>query len=506
MLKNHAQLDELSRRIPWFGPHAILEAVEWLVVNHHHKAAAGWSWEEIKASLLMQQKVDEKELPQDLLDVILRAELSRLVQMGDLKVVEQQPYRYTLSPPYLPPWFDPDEVLKAVGELDKDNAGGSTWEEIRDSLKEKHPAEPLPPEFDTVLRTLLSIFHQKGHLAKGANGPRHYTRRQAPALVPVDHPDSIRIPDYVWWYYLGYKLRPGVVLDHPDSGDEEDDAALMPNNPNAPPWLGLLTVLQEIERLDHKLDKSNTTRGWTCEQIRESLMRTRQQDLPQGFDDALRATLVTLYKRRYLTKRGYPHAPRYRLCITPVPFPFPTWFRPEAVLQAVGVIDDANNNDSGSTSADIRSYFMSQHGDSQWPSIEFDRVLRTMLSVLRQRGRLTRGSSGPRHYTRRGAPVPGIGIPDNLLSYYAGHKLAFGRFHRLDDGEELSRKPISDVVGMRSRPSVKKSANNPAGNDSIGMQVGSIIDISSDPGRVENQKARFIHYLPFSRCVWRPKT
>ena len=105
----------------------------------------------------------------------------------------------------LPPWFTPQVVVQEVELLDGIHPGGSTWARIRDSLLQTHqPQQPQPlPGFVAVLRTMLSLLRQRGHLAGGASGPQHYTRQQAPALL---QPNPIHIPDFLWGYYLGYEL------------------------------------------------------------------------------------------------------------------------------------------------------------------------------------------------------------------------------------------------------------------------------------------------------------
>ncbi|CAN6197462.1 unnamed protein product [Urochloa humidicola] len=454
----------------WFGPHAILEAVECLVVNDHHKAAVGWTWEEIMDSLMRThqdlQEIEEEPPPrQALFNATLLVELDKLVQSGDLKLVGvggQHPYHYTLSPPYLPPWFRPEMVLEEVRKLDVTNPGVWTREQIRDSLKQKYqPDQPLPPDFDTVLWTMLSVFHKRGHLTitRGpANGGlRHYKRLQAPALV---EPDPIHVPDHIWCYYLGFKMGAGGGLDMDGDShfDEEDESLTENNDPNALPRFGPRAVLQEVERLFLR-DWRKADPGWTFEQIRDSLMLWTgqpEQDLPRSFDfDArLRATLAKLNHRGYLLEIGKGELPCYTISNSPPSFP--TWFRREAVLQAVEELDRFNAGD-GSTSKDIYLMIQTMHDHSQPPWLHG--VLQTTLSVLRQRGNLTWGASGPEYYTQRHGAATGI-PNDNLLCYYVGYKL--GRSYCLDDDVELINAGDNVVVSLRRR---NISANNPGNDD-----------------------------------------
>lgn len=191
---------------PWFGPRAVLEEVELLVLNDNNNAAQGWTWLQIRDSLMQTHQQNQQELPHGF-NAALRKRLSELLERGNLMTGVGGPQHYTLSdkPPYLPPWFTPQVVLQAVGQLEGNNAGGSTRTRIRDSLLEAHqPQQPQPPpRFVAVLRTMLSVLRQRGHLAGGANGSQHYTRQQAPALV---QPNPVHIPDFLWGYYLGYEL------------------------------------------------------------------------------------------------------------------------------------------------------------------------------------------------------------------------------------------------------------------------------------------------------------
>jgi hypothetical protein len=315
---NNAPLEEPERALsppppPWFGPHAILEAVERLVVNNDDssKADAGWTLEQINKGSVWQQ-------PEVVDDATLRVELRRLVQTGDLKVVgvgrEADPEQhYTLSPPYLPPWFYPDGVVETAMNLDEEDdqavgGGGSTWEEIRDGLKEDQhqPEKPLPPEFDAVLRALLTVLHQRGRLSNtntSGSGAVYYTGLHVPAL-----PEPIRThtPEHVWFYYLGYRLGAGDALD--DTSSDDDDPAAAGEQIR---WLAPRSVLEELEQLSTP-DAATTGGGWTLEEIREALKRRyhqqqhqQQQEMPaqsSGDDDTtvtelLQATLVRLCDR-----------------------------------------------------------------------------------------------------------------------------------------------------------------------------------------------------------------
>jgi hypothetical protein len=424
-------LEEPERALslpPWFGPHAILEAVERLVVNDDsNKADAGWTLEQINKCSTWQQ-------PEVVDDATLRVELRRLVQMGDLKVVgvgreaeaeaEAEEEHYTLSPPYLPPWFYPHDVVETAVTLDEEDdeavgGGGSTWEEIRDDLKDEHqPEKPLPPEFDTVLRALLSVLHQRGHLSNTntKGGVVYYSGLHAPVL---SDPIRNQIPQHLWFYYLGYRLGAGDALE-----DGSDDPAAGEQIR----WLGPRSVLEELEQLD------TTTGGWTLEEIRDALKRRYQQQqdqLPaQSSDDdtateLLQATLIRLRERGYLTRLA---EGRYKLSMITPPS-FPSWFRPKAVLEAV---DDAG----GSTSfGQIMASLATKHSKhTQVPGFDSRVLLRTTLSVLHQRGYLTCSGQPPeQHYTRRRqhAPDTADDIHNDLLSYYVGYKL--GRGYGLDD-------------------------------------------------------------------------
>lgn len=479
---------------PWFGPEAVLEEVERLVVNDNDNASVGWTWEQIKVPLLRTHQQQEEELPQDF-DAVLDAVLARLCEMRHLKVGAggQQRYyeydHYTLSdiPPYLPPWFGTEAVLQAVRELDDAAGGGSTWEEIRDSLMRTHqPGQPLPPDLDTVLETMLSVLREKGHLTWGARSSRHYTRRRAPALVEAD---PIRIPNHLWFYYLGYYLGARIAFIDFSSYKDED-------NRNAPPWFSPRTVLEEVEQLVVKYN-DHARRGWTLEQIKSSLLQThQQQDEPppppqaQGFD--LDAALRTMLSR--LCRRGHLETTAgdifWRCYTLPITLPcIPPWFGPEAILQAIGELDKEKL--SGSTWQDIIVYLRRIHGDTHPPM--FHELLQTTLSVLRQRGHLTRGHD-PQDYTRPHAPATTIDIPpypDHLFCYDVGYKL--GRDYRLLKNPELAPLPLtakavgmSSDVGLRQRRGRKISANNPRNDGMIieeAEQVGSIC--ISHPSRVD---------------------
>lgn len=104
------------------------------------------------------------------------------------------PYHYTLpvTPPHLPAWFGPAAVLQAVGELDDGNDGnGSTFAQIRDSLLQTH--QPPPPGFETVLRMMLAVLRQRGHLTWPGSqwAAALHAAAQAPALV---EPNPVHIP------------------------------------------------------------------------------------------------------------------------------------------------------------------------------------------------------------------------------------------------------------------------------------------------------------------------
>ncbi|XBI94869.1 hypothetical protein VPH35_031432 [Triticum aestivum] len=180
---------------PWLGPRTVLEEVELLVLNdNNNNAAQGWTWLQIRDSLMQTHQSNQQELPHGF-NAALRKRLYELLERGNLMT----------GPPYLPPWFTPQVVLQAVEQLDRNNAGGSTWTRIRDSLLEAHQLQQPqpPPRFVAVLRTMLSVLRQRGHLAEGANGSQRYTRQQARALV---QPNPVHIPDFLWGYYLGYEL------------------------------------------------------------------------------------------------------------------------------------------------------------------------------------------------------------------------------------------------------------------------------------------------------------
>lgn len=193
---------------PWFGPRTVLEEVEQLVLNDNANAAQGWTWQQIRDSLMQTHQQNQQGLPQGF-NAALRGTLSRLRERGHLMTGAGGPQRYTLSntPPYFPPWFGPGAVLQAVGN----DAGGLTWAQIRDSLLRTHqPQHPQPPpDFDRLLRAMLSVLRQRGHLRVIGHNQR-YTRQQAPA--PAE-PNPILIPDYLWCYYLGYKLGANDGLD-----------------------------------------------------------------------------------------------------------------------------------------------------------------------------------------------------------------------------------------------------------------------------------------------------
>lgn len=194
---------------PWFGPRTVLEEVEQLVLNdNNNNAAQGWPWQEIKESLMQTHQQNQQELPPGF-NAALRNTLARLRDRNHLKTGVGGPQCYTLSntPPYFPPWFGKDEVLHAVGVLDVNNDGGSTWAQIRDSLLEAHQPQH-PPDFVRLLRAMLSVLRQRGHLR--VIGHQHYTRQEAPA--PAEH-NPVDIPDHLWFYYLGYNLGVDHGLD-----------------------------------------------------------------------------------------------------------------------------------------------------------------------------------------------------------------------------------------------------------------------------------------------------
>ncbi|EMS66831.1 hypothetical protein TRIUR3_27790 [Triticum urartu] len=145
---------------PWFGPRAVLEGVELLVLNDNNNAARGWTRKHIRGSLMQRHQRNQQEPPG--FDAAVRTMLSELRKRGNLMMGVGGRQHYTLSrtPPCLPPWFTPQV---------------------------------------------------RGHLARGANGPQHYTRQQAPALL---QPNPIHIPDFLWGYYLGYELGNNNGLDN----------------------------------------------------------------------------------------------------------------------------------------------------------------------------------------------------------------------------------------------------------------------------------------------------
>ncbi|KAM3389875.1 hypothetical protein ACQJBY_011804 [Aegilops geniculata] len=203
---------------PWFGPRAVLEGVELLVLSDNNNAARGWTRKQIRGSLMQRHQQNQQEPPG--FDAAVRTMLSELRKRGNLMMGVGGRQHYTLSrtPPCLPPWFTPQVVVQAVEQLDGNNAGGSTRTRIRDFLLQTHQPQRRrrqrrqpPPGFVAVLRTMLSVLRQRGHLVRGANGPQHYTRQQAPALL---QPNPIHIPDFLWGYYLGYELGNNNGLDN----------------------------------------------------------------------------------------------------------------------------------------------------------------------------------------------------------------------------------------------------------------------------------------------------
>jgi hypothetical protein len=126
-----------------------------------------------------------------------------------------------ITPPSFPSWFRPKAVLEAV-----DDAGGSTsFGHIMAYLATKHSSHTQVPSFDirVLLRTTLSVLHQRGYLTCTCSGQppeRHYTRRRrrhAPATADIDN-DLLS-------YYVGYKLGRGYGLDDDGTAESEGDAA-----------------------------------------------------------------------------------------------------------------------------------------------------------------------------------------------------------------------------------------------------------------------------------------
>ncbi|KAF6992727.1 hypothetical protein CFC21_009691 [Triticum aestivum] len=194
---------------PWFGPLTVLQEVERLTIEDNNNATRGWTRAHIKSSLIARRHDDHQQLPQEEFDAAFRRVFSDLLR-GDhlVKGVNRQHYKlHTAVPHHLPSWFCKDAVLRTVEMLDNNNNddGGSTWAQIRNSLMERYhqQAQLLPPNFHRLLRKMLSVLRKRGHLTRGANGPQHYTRRQAPAFNER-HP--IPLEEFQLGYYLGYTM------------------------------------------------------------------------------------------------------------------------------------------------------------------------------------------------------------------------------------------------------------------------------------------------------------
>ncbi|CAL5093598.1 unnamed protein product [Urochloa decumbens] len=221
---------------PWSSPRAVLEAVERLVVEENNNAEEGWTWQQIKDSLMTIHNLNQGELAQNF-DTELATVLTGLLH-GDHLVtgVNQQRYKlHTAVPHHLPSWFGKGAVLDAVMNLDNvnNNANGSTWAQIRNSLMEANHQQQqlLPPNFGKSMRKMLSVLRKRGHLTGGDMGPQHYTRRHAPALAnPNDH---IPLEEFQLGYYLGYIMggNDGFLFGNVDGmmvgmgfHDDEDEA------------------------------------------------------------------------------------------------------------------------------------------------------------------------------------------------------------------------------------------------------------------------------------------
>ncbi|EMS66162.1 hypothetical protein TRIUR3_15602 [Triticum urartu] len=181
----------------WFGPLKVLQEVELLTVEDNNNATRGWTRAHIKSSLIARRHDDHEPLPQEF-DAAFRTVFSDLLR-GDhlVKGVNRHYKLHTAVPHHLPSWFCKDAVLRNVGILDNNNNndGGSTSAQIRNSLMETYhqQAQLLPPNFHRLLRKMLSVLRKRGHLTRGANGPQHYTRRQAPAL---NEPNPIPLEEF----------------------------------------------------------------------------------------------------------------------------------------------------------------------------------------------------------------------------------------------------------------------------------------------------------------------
>jgi hypothetical protein len=194
--------------LPWFDRRTVLDEVQLLAVEDNNNAEHGWTKAQIKDSLIARHHDQQQQLPPGF-DAEFGRVLSDLLR-GDHLVTGDNPQCYklhTVVPHHLPPWFGKDAVLQEVEKLDNQNNNndGSTWAPIRNSLLETyhHHQQQLPPGFDRLVRKMLSVLRNRGHLTRGANGPQHYTRRQAPALTD---PNPIPMEEFQLGFYLGYTM------------------------------------------------------------------------------------------------------------------------------------------------------------------------------------------------------------------------------------------------------------------------------------------------------------